>query len=265
MYVSLGMSESDTVHIFHVTRRDGSEFFLHPFTGDESTLAMLERQPIEGLYGAEPEVSTLTALRDDLYRVAERAIRRWDAEARFVPRFLISAALFVVSFLFFSIVIRDPLPVLDELLISFVLAAALYTALRRHGRLSEAVERKRIAVQRQIDAIMFSESDTVRHIESQLQLHESSDDPLRAMRDQRELAFKERDLALVAEALRYLAMRFRGFGVRRQGRHLMRSERVNLERVQKWADSRGIDLLLFTFYLRLRREVESAATHSRSR
>ncbi len=265
MYVSLGMSQSEAVHIFHVVRRDGSELFLHPFTGDESTLTMLEQQPVEGLYGAEPEVSTLTGLRDDLYRIAERSIRRWDAEARFVPRFLLSAAVFVVAFLFFSLVVRDPLPVLDELLIAFGLAAALYTVLRRRGRLSEPVERKRIAVQKQIDAIMFTESDVVSRFENQLHLHEAMDDPVRALRDQREPAFRDEDLELIAEAAGYLAMRYRGLSVRRRGRHLLRSDHVNSERIRKWADSHGIDLRLFTFYLRLRRAVESAAAHLRSR
>ena len=155
------MSHDHPVHIFHILRYDGSALFVHPFRGDEATMQILERSSVEGLYGAEPEVSALTQFRNELYGLAERSIRAWDAETRFIPRFVVSATVFMASFLFLSVVVRDPLPLLDELLLALALAIGSYLMLRKRGSSTEAVERKRIALRSRVDTIVFSESTMV--------------------------------------------------------------------------------------------------------
>jgi hypothetical protein len=45
-------------------------------------------------------------------------VRAWINERRFIPRFLIASAVFLVVYLFMSLVIIDPIPVVDEVLIA---------------------------------------------------------------------------------------------------------------------------------------------------
>lgn len=55
-------------------------------------------------------------------------------EHYYIPRLIISAVVFLVAYLFFSLVIRDPLPMLDEIIISFALSAASFVLMRRGSR-----------------------------------------------------------------------------------------------------------------------------------
>ena len=251
----------DTIHIFHLVRHDGSAIFLHPFRGDQNTLDLLENCRIEGLYGAEPEIASLTSFRNELYSLAESALRAWDSQVRFLPRFVLSAALFVVSFLFLSVVVRDPVPVLDELLISLALSIAAYIALRARGRGSERVERKRITLRSRIDTIVFSESSVIQLLEEVLHIHEAEQDAIDALLAERGSPFAEAEGPIVNEALEYLSLRFPDRGFRRQERRLLRGERGAGEQVRHWAAQKSIDLPLFCFYLRLKRSLGSPKVH----
>ncbi|TVR34531.1 MAG: hypothetical protein EA404_02440 [Spirochaetaceae bacterium] len=255
------MTGPETIHIFHLMRHDGSALFLHPLRGDQTTFELLENCRIEGLYGAEPEIASLTSFRNELYSLAESALRAWDSQMRFLPRFVLSAALFVVSFLFLSIVVRDPVPVLDELLISLALSIAAYVTLRARGRGSERVERKRITLRTRIDTIVFSESSVVQLLEEGLHMHEAEQDAIDALLAERGNPFAEAEGPIVNEVLQYLSLRFPDRGFRRQERRLLRAERGAADQVRQWATQKSIDLPLFCFYLRLKRALGSRKVH----
>ena len=55
-----------------------------------------------------------------------------------IPRLIISAVVFLVAYLFFSLVIRDPLPMLDEIIISF----ALFLMVKAFNKLKENAKKK---------------------------------------------------------------------------------------------------------------------------
>ncbi|TVQ40230.1 MAG: hypothetical protein EA384_03685 [Spirochaetaceae bacterium] len=255
------MPDSQTVHIFHIERYDGSALFLHPFRADQSMLHTLENCRVEGHYGAEPDVSSLTEFRNELYGLAEHAVRSWDAETRFIPRFVISSALFVVSFLFLSIVVRDPVPVLDELLISLVVGIGSYLVQRSRGRSSERVERKRMAMRTSIDTIVFSESAIVYLLEETLHMYEAEDDALQVLLSGRRAPFAESQSESANEVLGYLSQRFGDREFRRRERRIMRGEQHAAEQVKRWAEHKKVDLALFCFYLRLKRALGSPKVH----
>lgn len=52
----------------------------------------------------------------------------------YIPRLIISALVFLVAYLFLSLVIRDPLPMVDELIISFAICVASFALMRRSSR-----------------------------------------------------------------------------------------------------------------------------------
>lgn len=124
---------------------------------------------LEGRYGQEPRVESVTMLRNDLYRRIEHDVRDWINERRFIPRFLLSAAAFLVVYLFLAIVIRDPLPVIDEILIALGVSVVAYIAVGRRFEQSRVASQRRVTLRSMVDGVVFSEDQPVRELETLLQ------------------------------------------------------------------------------------------------
>jgi hypothetical protein len=162
------MAERAKIYIFHIFRRDGSSLFLHPLDPPEKIVEMLESAPLEGRYGREPRVEDLTSFRDELYRQIENGVRRWLADVRFIPKFLIAAVLFVVTYFFFSYVVRDPLPVIDEVVLGVAAAVAYFILQGRRDLASKRAVKKRLDLRQLVDRVTFRESDFVKQVEEAL-------------------------------------------------------------------------------------------------
>ena len=91
-----------------------------------SPLSVFEKESAERAVSAEAEIS--------LYRYLQ--------ERRYIPRLLVSAALFLFLYLFLSIAVPDPIPVIDEILLSFLASAALWVILARADRRSSFMREK---------------------------------------------------------------------------------------------------------------------------
>lgn len=163
------------MNLYHLTRRDGTPLFVHPFVAPGSTLEIDSSTELHGKYGSEPRVESLTLLRNELYRRIDADVRTWIGEQRFIPRFLISAAAFLISFLFMSLVIRDPIPIVDELLISLAIATVVFIAVGKRFVQSEPAGKRRIMLRSKVDGIVFTESPFVREVETILHRMEGHD------------------------------------------------------------------------------------------
>lgn len=142
--------------------------FLHPFVRRGSTEQISQNTGLTGSYGREPRVESLTLLRNELYRRIENDVRDWINERRFIPRFLLSAATFLITFLFLTIVIRDPLPVVDETVAAIVLSGVVFIAVGRRFEQSKVAGRRRVMMRSRVDGVVFSEDDFVRRLEELL-------------------------------------------------------------------------------------------------
>lgn len=78
-----------------------------------------------------------------LFSQIDFAVDRWIQDKRYVPRLLISAVVFMLSYLFFSLVVRDPIPMIDELLISSALTIFLWVTLSRRDTRSVLAQQNR--------------------------------------------------------------------------------------------------------------------------
>ncbi len=175
IYPGRGAPYRKLMNLYHVTRRDGTPLFVHPFIVPGSTLNIDSATELYGRYGSEPRVESLTLLRNELYRRIDADVRTWIGEQRFIPRFLISAAAFLLSFLFMSLVIRDPVPVVDELLISGAIATVVFLVVGKRFVQSEPAGKRRIMLRSKVDGIVFTESPFVRELETILHRMEGYD------------------------------------------------------------------------------------------
>ncbi len=255
-------NEKPVQYIFHLARKEGTPSFCHPFPSQAKFIETVVSSRIVGLYGEEPRVESLSLLRNDLYRRMETALKLWILDLKFVPRFLLAAGTFLLVYFFMSYVIRDPLPMIDELLFGLGGAAGVYYLLGRRYLDSDLVSGKRIELRTAVDGIAFAESEFVRKIESILGSYEDADtaEQLRIYGSREKLAL---DPAWREEALalhRCLDALFSGRDVRVFRKKLQNkvtaSARRPLDKLRKLIDGKKIDFPLFLLYAALHRGLE---------
>ena len=254
------MDTKDQVTIFHLYRKDGTALFLHPFDSLDKLLSVLKKSEVSGKYGREPRVESLTLFRNDLYRMIESAVKSWVLETRFLPRFLMSAAVFLLAYLFLSFVIRDPIPIVDEIVIGGALSVVAYYLLGKRDQRSSLALRKRVDLRTAVDRIVFKEDLFVKEVEEALQRNESEgkERVLRQMVDNASAKFSVSDEDDVRQMLAYLEKRFSTKDYKKQERllsraHNERSHEKNVEVLSRWSESREIDLSLFDIYRRVKK------------
>ncbi len=255
------MSEKQSIEIFHVSRSNGTPLFLHPFDSETKLFKVMEKEHMDGLYGSEPRIESLTLFRNELYRMVEKEVRDWVADARFIPRFLMSAGAFLVTYLVLSFVVRDPIPILDEIAISTGAAILTYILLGRRDLRSEMALKKRISLRNRVDAIVFNESAFIKRIEEYLATAENAGPDELAAKITRsdDRLIPEEHKARGERLVSYLGRRFDKRDVRRLEKRILKGEAGTEKTLQRWAEQKKIDLPLFGLYLQLKKDVRRDA------
>jgi len=259
------MDPQGKLTIFHLYRHDGTALFLHPFDSLDKLIQVLKRADVDGKYGTEPRVESLTLFRNDLYRMIEGAVRSWVAERRFIPRFIISAVVFLLAYLFLSFVIRDPIPILDEILVGVGVAVVTYIVLSRRDQRSNLALSKRVELRTSVDRIVFSQGQFIKQVEEVLQQHDAGtreqilEDLLAGDPEKR---FEINDENEAGQFIGYLEKRFSTREYRKQEKLLSRArvktrDGRRLEMLSRWSESKKIDLSLFAVYRRMKRSYKS--------
>lgn len=259
------MDQNEKLTIFHVYRKDGTALFLHPFENLDKLMQVLSKGSIVGKYGTEPRVESLTLFRNDLYRLIEESVRGWVAERRFVPRFIVSAGVFLLSYLFLSFVVRDPIPMVDEVLVGVGIAFVAYLVMSKRDQRSNLALKKRVELRTAVDRIVFSEDRFLKQIEELLQRHdtETNEQILEELLvGDIEKQFEITDEGEARQLLGYLEKRFSTKEYRKQEKLLTRARgrdenSADLESLSKWSESKKIDLSLFAVYRRVKKSCKN--------
>lgn len=251
------MENKRRIYLFHLSRKDGRAFFMDPFHTSVDLISLLENSDIIGLYGNEPRVEEITHLRNDLYRRVESSVKTWVAEQRFIPRFLAGAGVFLLTYLFLSLAVRDPLPMIDELLIALGVSIALYWYLARRDLSSTGSSKKRAELRAKVDSIYFTEDEFVKEVEKNLHRveTESPQQVLESLIASTDSFYTHLNAEAAAQLARYLEQKLGSRELKRQEKRLKELARgkgqtgiKDLESLSRQFSSRKIDLSLFALY-----------------
>jgi hypothetical protein len=167
------MNKQKTI-IYHIIDSRNLPIIVQPF-GEQRTLSGLpDAERIEGRYGSDPEVEAMAMIRNLLYNQIDREVKEWLAEKRFLPRFALAVAVFFLSFFFTAFVIRDVIPLLDEMLLSTAAAVTAYIIVERKGQISKPALEKKILLKKRVDRINFTASDMLLIFERLFRLLDSA-------------------------------------------------------------------------------------------
>jgi len=169
-----GLMQDEKIFVFHIRVQDGVPQFLYPLAGTLEWIERLKKTSLEGRYGAEPRLESINLFKEELQEILKKAIRRWAADRWFPERFILAALSFLLAYFFFSYVIRDPIPVIDELVLAFLAGILTFRGLARRYDAREEVVSLTKELQERIDHIRFEESVLIRNVEALLEEWEGS-------------------------------------------------------------------------------------------
>ncbi|MDC7225575.1 MAG: hypothetical protein PQJ61_02295 [Spirochaetales bacterium] len=253
------MSEGK-ITIFHIYRKDGSSIFLYPFTPKQNLIDILDSNEIAGVYGREPRVESLTMLRNELYRLIEQSVRDWSSEKKFIPRFLLSTAVFLLLYFIMSVVIRDPIPMIDEIIVGFAGAVASYIILAKRDSDSKTATAMKVRLRTKVDEIVFNEDNFTKDVEQYLQVCETSTDMEHLLRnmtkDESGIMFDYSDRQKVNELMDSIRMMFDDSDIKKHEKMFRKltlgdDSAVGKTRMLKWMSSRKVDPFLFAVYTKI--------------
>lgn len=157
-----------------IRRIDGSSLLISSFLEKQQVIEHGE----EPVSIASPDGED-TSLKDDslylLYSYIDRAVDAWVQELKYIPRLINSAVAFLLLYFFFSFVIRDPLPMLDEILLASGGAVAVYLWTAAKNRKSEIAHKRRIELKMNADRAELVTDGTAQDMEKRLQELEQTD------------------------------------------------------------------------------------------
>ena len=258
-YFRLYMDDNKLI-IFHIYRKNGTSMFLYPFSKKNNLVELLEKKEITGLYGKEPRVESLTLLRNDFYRMIEKAVKDWSAERKFIPRFLISAGFFLLLYFIASVVIRDPVPMVDEILIGLAGSAIMYAFLTRRASDSKSATELKIRLRSKVDEIVFEEDPFVKDAEEYLGHCEDISDMEQLLvnmtSDENSVMFDSSDNNKTRQFSECIRLLYDEKDIKRHERMFSRlANNKNTDEGQKkilrWMNSKKVDPFLFAVYTRV--------------
>ncbi|MFP4363350.1 MAG: hypothetical protein ACLFR1_05725 [Spirochaetia bacterium] len=257
------MDKKQQTYLFHLFRKDGTPLFVHPFSSDEQVMNILENYEVIGLYGYEPKVESLTMFRNQLYRMVEQSVKNWVTEIKFIPRFLLSSLVFLVVYFFLSYIIRDPIPLLDEIAISLGGSLLTYFLLGKRDAKSDLSMKKRVKLRAAVDKIVFIESEFVKKMEMFLQNTET-DNPEKLLEyitgpaDQF-LTEQERDYA--RDLIHSVEKLYNKNDLQKKVNIVTKlakdqKEAKAQQMLTKWSSSSNVDVPILALYTRMKRSLQ---------
>ncbi len=128
---------------YALLRKMGANLYLSPYLKADKVAHVDAETPVvlksSGMLtkGQKDEASYA------LYSAIDFSVDRWIQDKQYIPRLLVCAVVFMVTYFFMSLAIRDPIPMVDEMLGSTGLSLFCWITLaRRDTRSSLALQRR---------------------------------------------------------------------------------------------------------------------------
>lgn len=155
-------------HMYLIKREFGGAVILHPYAEKKQVVKELDRSPIVFHYAEEPNEDDRSAMLYGIYSVIDSAVDIWVQELKYIPRLLASAAVFLLVYLFTALVIRIPVPLVDEILFSSAAAAAMYIITAKKSTRSEVAMKRRLELKHTADQASETQTPELREVQDAL-------------------------------------------------------------------------------------------------
>jgi len=151
-----------------IKRTFGKSLYLHPFLKKKWTIDWEPEKNIVIEISNKISSENRENYLFELYTGIDRGVNSWIQELKYIPRFINSALAFLIVYFFMSFVIRDPIPVIDELLIGAAAAVGVYLFTAARNKKSDIAMKKRVELKNQADQAAFKVEEKLLIMEEKL-------------------------------------------------------------------------------------------------
>ena len=148
---------------------NSNKCFLSNLPEKAELINFLEEENIKGYYGSSPDTEDMLYFQTEGKVKVEMAVRSWYNDSRFLLYFILSIGIFLLSFYFLSYVIRDPLPLVDEIVLSSVFAILGWHRLKNQDVHSEKALLKKQELIQFLNRIPFESAPFLKQVELYLE------------------------------------------------------------------------------------------------
>ncbi len=151
-----------------INRGNNKSLYISPFANPSTSHGWDENEDIT-IYSA----TTVTKEQKDgafftLYTDIDRGVDRWIQDVKYFPRLVIGGLIFLVTYFFFSLAVRDPIPVLDEFIIASLVTLFSVIGLSRRDKKSDVSVKKRFELKQKASEADYKEIPELELIEKYL-------------------------------------------------------------------------------------------------
>ena len=143
--------------------------FIAEYPEKARLLDALENENFQGYFGTSPDPDDLQEFQRIGKVRIEMAVRAWFNDSRFLLHFLLATGIFLLSYYFLSYLIRDPLPLVDEIILSVILAVLGWYRLSNQEVHSEKAQLKKQDMIQFFNRIPFEKSSFLEQVELYLE------------------------------------------------------------------------------------------------
>ena len=145
----------------YIIKSQGKDYYLTPFY-KRSDIDKIENSEKVVWHSAESWDSILqNTARKVCYREIDDSMDTYINDVRYYPRLFASAAVFVVLYFFFTFVVRDPIPIIPEVIGSSIGAGWMWNYMKKHDSKSEVVEKHRLELKQMAGECTFVEDPSL--------------------------------------------------------------------------------------------------------
>lgn len=156
-------------HVFIIDRRNRSPLVLSPFLARRNMDPGVVETGVEIAVSRVPQGTLLDLCLQNVYRDVDGYVSAWVADKRYIPRMLMSACVFLLVYFVTSVALRDPIPLVDEVLIGVVAAIFAWRAIARRDNSSLQITQTRLRLKQVISTADVVESSFVTAVEEYLE------------------------------------------------------------------------------------------------
>lgn len=102
------------------------------------------------------------------YNEIDTSVELWIQEKRYFPRLIISAFVFLVVYFFMSLVLRDPIPMVDEIVGSLIASIAMWYYISKRDKKGAITNKKKLEIKREVSNSDYKELPSLVTIEMYL-------------------------------------------------------------------------------------------------
>ncbi len=153
-------------YIIHRHKKD--TIYLSPFQDITAAGKWDPEEPVEWYSAGTLTMQEKNEATSSLYFAIDRGVDRWIQDMRYVPRLLVVALVFLATYFIFSLAVRDPIPIVDEMLIAGAVSVVLWTFLTRRDKKSAVAMKKRLELKQTAGDAEIRELSSLDVLESYL-------------------------------------------------------------------------------------------------